>query len=104
MRFYVNASNLLSFIARLGTSTNTTEEFNGYLDYTVNDYRCNTSNFPGVVFSINLSISETYKDYFFYRMLCGKDLERAKLGKFGKMLVMKKEDNRSTVPSHVKRI
>ena len=27
-------------------------------------------------------------------MLCGKDLERAELGKFGKMLVMKKEDNR----------
>lgn len=47
MRFYVNPSNLLFFIARLSTSTNTTEEFKGYLNYVVNDDRCNhISNFP----------------------------------------------------------
>lgn len=46
MRFYVNPSNLLFFIARLSTSTNTTEEFKGYLNYVVNDDRCNNiSNF-----------------------------------------------------------
>ena len=84
MRFYVNASNLLSFIARLGTSTNTTEEFNGYLDYIVKDYRCNTSNFPGVVFSINLSISETYKDYFFIACYVVKILNEQSLENLGR--------------------
>lgn len=69
------------------------DKHNGRIQrYVVNDNRCNIANFPAVVFSINLSTTETFLMFFFYRTLCVKDLEQAaRYGKFGKMLVIKRK-------------
>ena len=101
MRFYVNPSNLLFFIAGLSTSTNTTEEFKGYLQLTV------SSMMIDVIYQISpgKSFQEIYpllnwnilNVFFRYRML----RERAKHGKSGTMLVIKKE--KKTLFLHTRR-
>ena len=53
MRFYVNPYDLLAVIARLSASTNTTEQFKGM-----------SSMIIDVIYQINLSTTETFKNYF----------------------------------------